>query len=58
MLLQYMQSVLPWPLGGCSEMTSTKRGEGGVCQKMMDDDDGLKGKWNTIRYFSNINFEI
>ena len=42
---------------GCSEMRSTKRGEGGVCKKMisddsgevgglpkmMDDDDGLKG---------------
>ena len=25
--------------------------------KMMDDDDGLKVKWNTIRCFWNINYK-
>ena len=28
----------------------------GGLSKMMDDDDGLKGKWNTITCFSKINF--
>ena len=30
----------------------------GGLPKMMDDDDGLKGKWNIIRCFLNINLNV